>query len=198
MRFDWDAIRLEFIRGGEDCTIRALSAKTGYPTESAMQKRSAAENWYALRKQFSAEVVKLTQQLETKLQAQTSLAAVTEVRERQSQGFIRLQKMALELAEEIYSETELDPVTGETLRGKRWREAGLGTVRMLYSGAAQGERSVRGMEEYSVNLNDLTSPEDLKKLTTDQKFEVLQRMRKARGMAHSESPFSADGSSSGE
>lgn len=47
----------------------------------------------------------------------------------------------------------------------------------------QIERQARGMEEFTVRIEDLNSPADLKKLSREQLSELLERRRKARGPA---------------
>lgn len=203
---DWDALRLRFIKGGDEFTIQVLSEQPGSPTLQMLYNRSSAEGWLTLRQQFRQEVLKHTMHLESKLQAQVSMAAIEEVRERQAGQGIKLASAGMQLIDEIMSEKEqvfdfetrtysvvIDPVTRKPKPGKRWQEAGLGTARMLVQTGGEIERKARGMEEYSVNLNDLNSPADLANYTPEQLMNLLTRLRKVKGMAHSASPLPLPG-----
>ncbi|WP_019585249.1 hypothetical protein [Deinococcus apachensis] len=157
-KHDWSAIRREFIRGDDTVTLKTLSDKPGAPTYDAIKARSAREDWAELRAEFRHRV-------DTKTRA-LNLETVEEVRLRQAEIGKALQTAA------VRGLTHLKP-----------EELGAFAVARLATAGAQLERQARGMEEFTVRVEDLRSPADLKNLTTDQLMELLERRRRARGAA---------------
>ncbi|MVN86896.1 hypothetical protein GO986_08975 [Deinococcus sp. HMF7620] len=154
--YDWTAIRREYIRGGDEVTLKALSDKPGAPTHDALKARSSREDWAELRAEFRHQVATRMQQLD--------LDTVEEVRARHSQLGRRMQELA---------ESGMDYLDLSDL-------GAFGVARLATAGA-QLERQARGMEEYTVRIEDLRSPADVKKLPKEQLLELIERRRKARG-----------------
>lgn len=157
--YNWTAIRREYIRGDDTVTLDALSAErrgTGAPSLSQVKRRSSAEDWADLRAQFRAQTAARAQQLD--------LETVEEVRARQASMGKALQSAALRGLKHVLPE-----------------ELGAFGVARLATAGAQLERQARGMEEFTVRVEDLRGPADLKGLSTDQLQELLERRRRARG-----------------
>lgn len=157
-KHDWSTIRREYIRGDDTVTLKTLSDKPGYPTHDALKARSSREDWADLRAEFRHRVDTRTRNLD--------LETVEEVRLRQAKIGKALQTAA------VRGMAHLKP-----------EELGAFGVARLATAGAQLERQARGMEEFTVRVEDLRSPADLKNLTTDQLMELLERRRRARGTA---------------
>ncbi|MFC4636980.1 hypothetical protein [Deinococcus hohokamensis] len=157
--YNWTAIRREYIRGDDGVTLDALSAESrgsGYPSLSQVKRRSSAEDWPDLRAQFRAQTAAKVQQLD--------LETTEEVRIRQAKIGKAMQTAAVRGLAHVKPE-----------------ELGAFGVARLAMAGAQLERQARGMKEYTVRIEDLRSPADLKRLNKDQLQELLERRRKARG-----------------
>ena len=155
---DWNAIRREYIRGDDALTLKALSDKPGYPSHDALKARSSREDWADLRAEFRHQVNTRMQQLD--------LETTEEVRIRQAKIGKAMQTAAVRGMAHLKAE-----------------ELGAFAVARLATAGAQLERQARGMEEFTVRVEDLRSPADLKSLTNDQLLELLERRRRARGAA---------------
>lgn len=157
--YNWTAIRREYIRGDDSVTLDALSAESrgsGAPSLSQLKRRSSAEDWPDLRAEFRAQTAARVQQLD--------LETTEEVRIRQAKIGKAMQTIATRGMAHLKPE-----------------ELGAFGVARLAMAGAQLERQARGMEEYTVRVEDLRSPADLKGLSKDQLQELLERRRKARG-----------------
>ncbi|MDR6753436.1 hypothetical protein [Deinococcus soli (ex Cha et al. 2016)] len=162
--YDWTAIRREYIRGDDRVTLESLSSdaevhqgsQSPRPSLSQLKRRSGAEDWPDLRSQFRAQVAARAQALD--------LETVEQVRMRQATLGKALQTLAVRAIPHI-DLTDVGP-------HEMARLALVGT---------QIERQARGMEEYTVRIEDLSSAADLKKLTRDELLELKQRRQKARG-----------------
>ncbi|WP_027459273.1 hypothetical protein [Deinococcus murrayi] len=157
-KHNWSAIRREFIRGDDTVTLKTLSDKPGAPSYDAIKARSAREDWADLRAEFRHRV-------DTKVRA-LDLETVEEVRVRQAKLGKAMQTLSVRGMAHLKAE-EMSPFE----------------VARLATAGAQLERQARGMEEFTVRLEDLRSPADLKNLTSDQLLELLERRRQARGTA---------------
>lgn len=164
--YDWTAIRREYIRGDDRVTLESLSsdAETPHgsqsqrPSLSQLKRRSGAEDWTDLRSQFRAQVAARAHALD--------LETVEQVRTRQATLGKALQTLAVRAIPHI-----------------DLKEVGPHEMARLALVGTQIERQARGMEEYTVRIEDLSSPADLKKLSREQLSELLERRRKARGPA---------------
>lgn len=156
-KYDWSAIRREYIRGDEKVTYLSLSVKTGYPSHDVIKARAAREDWTDLRAQFQHKVVTQVQVLD--------LETVEEVRSRQARIGKALQTTA------VKGMAHLKPQDMSPFEVARLAQVG-----------SDLERKARGMEEFTVRVEDLRSPADLKNLTAEQLLELRARL-KARGSA---------------
>ena len=156
-KYDWSAIRREYIRGDEKVTYLSLSAKTGYPSHDVIKARAAREDWTDLRAEFQHKVATRAQTLD--------LETVEEVRNRQARIGKALQTSA------IKGMAHLD----------HQKLSALDVARLAQTGADL-ERKARGMEEFTVRVEDLRSPADLKNLSAEQLLELRARL-KSRGQA---------------
>lgn len=162
--YDWTAIRREYIRGDDRVTLESLSSdaevhqssETPRPSLSQLKRRSSAEDWLDLRTQFRAQVAARAQALD--------LETVEQVRMRQATLGKALQTLA------VRGMGHVDP-----------KDVGPQEIARLALVGTQIERQARGMEEFTVRIEDLSSPADLKKLTREQLLELKQRKQKARG-----------------
>lgn len=162
--YDWTAIRREYIRGDDRVTLESLSSdaevhqgsETPRPSLSQLKRRSSAEDWLDLRTQFRAQVAARAQALD--------LETVEQVRMRQATLGKALQTLA------VRGMGHVDP-----------KDVGPHEIARLALVGTQIERQARGMEEFTVRIEDLNSPADLKKLTREQLSELLERRRRARG-----------------
>jgi hypothetical protein len=153
---DWAEIRRQYVRGDDTVTFAHLGTQTGAPGLSAIKKRAGKEKWADLRAEFRNQVGTRVNQMD--------LETVEDVRLRHVGIARRLQ------------------ASGEkALDGLGLADIGaFGVVRLLTAGM-EAERKARGMEEFTVRIEDLRSPADLKNLSTDQLTELLERRRRARG-----------------
>ncbi|GAA5513628.1 hypothetical protein Dcar01_02372 [Deinococcus carri] len=159
--YNWTAIRREYIRGDDTVTLDALSAESrgiGWPSLSQVKRRSSDEDWTDLRAQFRAQAAAAARTLD--------LETVEEVRVRQAKIGKGMQTLAVR-AMAHQNPQEMSPFE----------------LARLATAGAQLERQARGMEEFTVRVEDLRSPADLKNLSTDQLMELLERRRQARGAA---------------
>ncbi|MBB6016790.1 hypothetical protein ACFP9V_19390 [Deinococcus radiopugnans] len=137
-KYDWNAIRREYIRGDESVTFTALAARDGYPTKRAIEKRSSAEDWVDLKAEFVRQVDGRLRQLDLDMK--------TEVRVRQA----RLGKSFIHLA--VRGLSHQKPELLEPVDIARYAKIG-----------AELERKALGMEEVSIKIGRIRSPDDLDK-----------------------------------
>ncbi|GGJ65274.1 hypothetical protein [Deinococcus aquiradiocola] len=156
-KYDWSSIRREYIRGDERVTYLSLSTKTGYPSHDVIKSRAAREDWTDLRAQFQHKVAAAAQNLD--------LETLEEVRNRQARIGKALQTTA------VKGMAHLNP-----------QELSAFEVARLAQVGSDLERKARGMEEFTVRVEDLRSPADLKNLTPEQLLELRARV-KGRGQA---------------
>lgn len=165
-QYDWDAIRKEYYTGDDTVTLAALAARPGMPAETTLEHRSSAEGWTGLRAEFRREVEQETIRLQAKLTAQTRLDAVSKVRKRHADsGKALMLTASMELNELRKKPGTLKPVD----------------VARFMAVGADLERKAHNMEEVTVNLNDIETPEDLKRLSTAALLELRRRRRAAFG-----------------
>lgn len=156
-KYDWSAIRREYIRGDEKVTYLSLSVKTGYPSHDVIKARAAREDWTDLRAEFQHKVVTRSQSLD--------LETVEEVRSRIARTGKAMQMTA------VRGMAHLKPDQMTAMEVARLAQVG-----------ADLERKARGMEEFTVRVEDLRSPADLKNLSAEQLLELRARL-KSRGQA---------------
>lgn len=155
-QYDWDSIRREYFKGGDEVTYQSLSVGIGKPSYDRIKARAAAENWAGLRADFRHHVESKTREVQ--------LEALSVVKARQCKMARLMQQIAMEAIEQI------DPASISINAA----------IRLMVAGC-EIERKALQMREYTVNLNDINSPEDLRKLTLEQLFELKQRRREALG-----------------
>lgn len=141
-QFDWPALRREFIRGDDLLTLKAMSAKEGYPAYDTLKTRAAAEDWSDLRAEFRHQV-------DTKLR-ELDLDMKTEVRSTLGKLGQALISIGMKGAAAIKPET-LDPID---------------VARFVKIGADLKVKAA-GMDEVKVRLGRIKSAADLEKLSDD-------------------------------
>ena len=139
VKYDWSALRREYIRGDDTVTLRSLADRPGAPSERQLERRAAAEDWTDLRLQMRREV-------DGKLRA-LDLDLKTEVRIRQA----KVGKAFVALA--VRGMAHLKPETLDAIDIARFAKVG-----------AELERKALGMEELNVKVGSIRSPEDLDRL----------------------------------
>jgi len=146
-KYDWSAIRREYIRGDETCTLEAISAKTGGPSLDTLKKRSAREDWADLRRQFVHQTGTKFQEIDADLKA--------EVRGRHA----KIGKAVTMLA--VRGMAHLKPENMDAIDVARFLKIG-----------TEIERKALGMEEVNVRLGRIKSPDDLDKLSEAELWQV--------------------------
>ncbi|MGY2892493.1 hypothetical protein [Deinococcus sp. UYEF24] len=138
--YDWSSIRREYIRGDDNCTLESLGGRTDGPAFETIKRRSAREDWGDLRREFRHKTDARIQELDTDLKV--------EVRKRHQgagQSFMELAVAALQYQ---------NPEALEPVDIARYAKIG-----------ADLERKALGMEEVTVRLGRIKSPDDLDKLS---------------------------------
>ena len=158
-KYDWAEIRRQYVRGDDSVTFAHLGAQIGYPKVDGIKKRAAQEKWADLRKEFRHQVGTKVQQMD--------LETMEDVRIRHVGNARALQ----DLASKGLASLALSPESLTAFEVVRLMQLGL-----------EAERKARGMEEFTVKIEDLRSPADLKNLTPEQLLELRGRL-KARGTA---------------
>ena len=158
-KYDWSAIRREYLRGDDTVTYLSLSGKTDYPSHDVIKARAAREDWTELRAEFRHKVVTQAQALD--------LETLEEVRMRHVRGSKAMQTIALR------GMANLDT-----------KEMSAFEVARLYQLGTEAERKARGMEEFTVNIRDIESPADLLKLRPDQLMELYLRTKSKEERQH--------------
>jgi len=158
-RYDWAEIRRQYVRGNDTVTFVHLGTQSGNPSLSAIKKRAGAEKWADLRTEFRNQVGTKVRELD--------LETVEQVRMRH-----------------VNSARDLQDVAAKGLAALLTRAESLSAfeVARLMQLGLEAERKARGMEEFTVKIEDLRSPADLKNLTPEQLLELRGRL-KARGTA---------------
>lgn len=156
---DWTEIRRQYVRGNDKVTFAHLGTQIGNPTLSAIKKRAGKEKWADLRAEFRNQVGSRMNQMD--------LETIEDVRLRHVNSARDLQDLAAKGLEALL----LRANTLSAFEVARLMQLGL-----------EAERKARGMEEFTVRIEDLRSPADLKKLTPEQLLELRGRL-KARGQA---------------
>lgn len=146
-KYDWSAIRREYIRGDDKVTLEALSHKSGYPALGSLKNRAAAESWSELRQEMRDQVM-------------TGLAAADrdmkrEVKERHLKISSALISMGVRGLAHL-DPKQLDPID----------------VARFISSGTQLERKTLGMEEFTVKFGSIKSPDDLDKLSEAQLWQI--------------------------
>lgn len=157
VRYDWSDLRRQYVRGDDAVTFKHLGTQTGNPTAGAIKKRAAQEKWSTLRAEFRTQVGTRVNQMD--------LETIEDV---------RLRHVGIALAFQTAGSLALSNLD---LTGLSASEV----VRLMQLGL-EAERKARGMEEFTVRIEDLRSPADLKNLTPEQLLELRGRI-KARGQA---------------
>ncbi len=194
-KHDWSAIRREYIRGDDNVTYKVLSQQEGAPHETTIEKKAAAEGWTELRLDFRREV-------DTKLRS-VDVDLKTEVRKRHASmgkamtnlGGQGLQAIAQRMKERTESCNTLLKKAAERMaegfpphdpQVQLWMEqaaearnfASLDTmdiVRFIKYGTDL-ERKALGMEEATINFRNISSPDDLDKLSEDQLWKLMGQL----------------------
>jgi len=157
LTYDWSNIRREYIRGDDTVTFVHLGTQSGNPTLSAIKKRAGKEKWADLRAEFRNQVG-------TKLN-QIDLETIEDVRKRHVSTALALQTAGADALAKL----DLSKLSA------------LDIARLIQLGL-EAERKARGMEEFTVRVEDLRSPADLKNLSAEQLLELRARL-KSRGQA---------------
>ncbi|MGY2892763.1 hypothetical protein ACVWZX_000756 [Deinococcus sp. UYEF24] len=156
-KYDWTEVRRQYVRGDDKVTFSHLGTQSGNPTLSAIKKRAGKEKWADLRTEFR-------NQLGTKVR-EMDLETIEDV---------RLRHVGIALAFQTAGSAALASLDLKDL-------SAFEVVRLMQLGL-EAERKARGMEEFTVKIEDLRSPADLKSLTAEQLLELRGRI-KARGTA---------------
>lgn len=154
--YDWSAWRLKYLRGDDAVTLEALSLQTGAPSLTQLKRRSSAEDWPGLRTELRARADT------KKLDAAEDLVSI--IRDQQ----FKVTKQMLVLGLRILANADTE-------------KADLRDGIRLLDRAMDAQRKLAGMEEVTVRLEDIRTPADLKKLTTEQLLEL--RALRARAEA---------------
>lgn len=167
---DWNAIRRAFVQGGDEITLKSLSSHygdTGRPHYINLSRRASDENWKGLRAEFRLYVEQEQNRLETIRRAETKMDAIEEVRKRHDQAGKAMMILAAKGLQHLMEDpSQLKPVD---------------VARFNVMGADM-QRKARGIpDEVTVNLNDISSPEDVRRLSTPEIHELLRRRRLAFG-----------------
>jgi transcriptional regulator with XRE-family HTH domain len=118
-KFDWNAIRAEYISGG--ISQRQLAEKYGV-SETTLMKRASKERWNDKRKQADSKSVEIAQQ-----KTANAIADNAAIAQRIKQKLLkRLEKEIDELPEHLGSETYSEVVAKDkkgnrTTKGRRYR-----------------------------------------------------------------------------
>jgi hypothetical protein len=158
-RYDWAEIRRQYVRGDDSVTFAHLGAVIGNPKMDGIKKRAGQEKWTDLRREFRHQVSTKVQQMD--------LETMEDVRLRHVGNARALQDLASKGLEALAKKPE--------------DLSALEVVRLMQLGL-EAERKARGMEEFTVKIEDLRSPADLKSLTAEQLLELRGRI-KARATA---------------
>jgi hypothetical protein len=158
-RYDWTEIRRQYVRGDDKVTFSHLGTQSGNPTLSAIKKRAGKEKWADLRTEFRNQVGTKVREMDLETVEQVRMRHVNSARDLQDLAAKGL--TALLLRAESLSAFEV--------------------ARLMQLGL-EAERKARGMEEFTVKIEDLRSPADLKSLTAEQLLELRGRI-KARATA---------------
>ena len=156
-KYDWTDIRRQYVRGDDKVTFSHLSTQSGNPTLSAIKKRAGKEKWADLRTEFRNQVGTRVNQMD--------LETIEDV---------RLRHVGIALAFQTAGSAALANLDLTDL-------SAFEVVRLMQLGL-EAERKARGMEEFTVRIEDLRSPADLKNLTPEQLLELRARV-KGRGQA---------------
>ncbi|GGI75207.1 hypothetical protein [Deinococcus wulumuqiensis] len=141
-QYDWTSLRREFIRGDDLLTLKAMSAKEGYPAYDTLKTRAAAEDWSDLRTEFRHQV-------DTKLR-ELDLDMKTEVRSTLGKLGQALISIGMKGAATIQPD-KLEPID---------------VARFVKIGADLKVKAA-GMDEVKVRLGRIKSAADLEKLSDD-------------------------------
>lgn len=158
-KYDWADVRRQYVRGDDTVTFAHLGAQIGHPKVDGIKKRAAQEKWADLRKEFRHQVGTKVQQMDLETMEDVRLRHVGNARALQdlaSKGLVALAKNSDALS---------------VFEVARLMQLGL-----------EAERKARGMEEFTVKIEDLRSSADLKSLTAEQLLELKGRI-KARATA---------------
>lgn len=150
-RYDWSDWRRRYIRGDDTTTLEALSAITGAPSLDALKKRSRAEDWPGLRAELRHQTSTAQRAVDQDL--------LVEVKTRQARLGRALQTTA------VKGLANLDTQKLEAVDVARFAKVG-----------AELERKALGMDELTVRLDTLRSPDDLKQLSTEDLLRILGRV----------------------
>ena len=156
-KYDWTELRRQYVRGDDTVTFSHLGTQSGNPSLSAIKKRAGAEKWADLRSEFRNQVGTRVNQMD--------LETIEDVRRRH---------VGIALA--------LQTAGSEALAELNLRDLSAFEITRLFQLGLEAERKARGMEEFTVRIEDLRSPADLKNLTPEQLLELRGRL-KARGTA---------------
>ena len=156
-RYDWSDLRRQYVRGDDAVTFMHLCTQPGNPTLSAIKKHAGKEKWADLRAEFRNQVGTRVNQMD--------LETIEDVRRRHVGIALALQTAG----SEALSKLDLDGLSAFEV------------VRLMQLGL-EAERKARGMEEFTVRIEDLRSPADLKALSAEQLLELRGRL-KARATA---------------
>ncbi len=155
--YDWKAILRMYRRGDDSVTLESLSRESrgsGWPSLAQLKRRSSEQDWPDLRAEFRYQDATRAQQLD--------LETIEDVRHRHVRSAKILQTIGLK---------------GFAAINARAQELSPFEASRIYQLGIETERKARGMEEFTVRIEDLRSPEDLKKLTTDQLLELRARVK---------------------
>jgi len=146
-KYNWSSIRREYIRGDENCTLESLSAKTGAPSLDTLKKRSGREDWSDLRREFRHQTDTKLREIDADLKA--------EVRGRHA----KVGKAFLTLAVRGMAHVSTEKL--DAIDIARFAKIG-----------ADLERKALGMEEVTVRLGRIRSPDDLDKLSEAELWQI--------------------------
>lgn len=135
-KYDWSAIRREYIRGDDKVTLEALSHKSGYPALGSLKNRAAAEDWSELRQELRDQVM-------------TGLAAADRDMKREvKEQHLKIGKAMISMG--VRGLAHLDPKKLDPI-----------DVARFISSGTQLERKTLGMEELTLKFGKIKSPDDL-------------------------------------
>ncbi|UQN06303.1 hypothetical protein [Deinococcus sp. QL22] len=146
-KYDWTALRREYIRGDDTITLASLAAIARAPSARQLERRCAAEDWADLRLQLRREVDGRLRAVDVDLK--------TEVRVRQA----KIGKAFMTLA--VRGMAHQDPSKMDAIDVARFAKIG-----------AELERKALGMEELNVNLGRVKSPDDLDRLSEAELWKI--------------------------
>jgi hypothetical protein len=93
MKYDWEALRDEYVMGGDDVTLEVMAAKSGNPAIQTIKKHSTMGDWALQRRQYRDQVATKARNLASSREAETRVRHIKIAQAMQAKALQRLQAL---------------------------------------------------------------------------------------------------------